>query len=188
LTVKHSQPRATVLLSGGVDSAACMKFLQLQGFEVHTLFIDYGQRAAVLERAAARALSENHKCPFEIVTVSGNSHFGNGELLGRNAFLIFTALFFLRDIPEVLALGLHSGTHYYDCSEAFLNLANRLVAEHTDGSLTVIAPFLTWQKKDVYKYFRESGLILDETYSCESGEPSGCGNCLSCRDRQGLEC
>lgn len=94
MTVKHSRPRATVLLSGGVDSAACMKFLQLQGFEVRTLFIDYGQRAAALERAAARALSENHKCSFEVVTASGNSHFGNGELLGRNAFLIFTALFF----------------------------------------------------------------------------------------------
>jgi 7-cyano-7-deazaguanine synthase len=47
----------------------------------------------------------------------------------------------------MLALGLHSGTHYYDCSEAFLNLANKLVAEHTDGSLKVIAPFLNWQKK-----------------------------------------
>jgi 7-cyano-7-deazaguanine synthase len=165
-----------------------MKFLQLQGFRVRTLFIDYGQPAAALEHAAAVALSELHSCPFEVITVSGESHFGSGELLGRNAFFIFTALFFLRGAPGVLALGLHSGTHYYDCSEAFLDLANTLVAEHTNGSISVIAPFLAWSKKDVYRYFRESGLALNQTYSCEKGEPAGCGDCLSCRDRQGLEC
>ena len=179
---------ATVLLSGGVDSAACMKFMQSQGFAVRTLFVDYGQPAATLEQSAAVSLSKLHSCPFEVVTVRGNSRFGSGELLGRNAFLVFTALFFLRGSPGVLALGLHSGTHYYDCSEAFLDLANRLVAEHTNGSLSVIAPFLAWSKKDVYRYFLESGLVLDHTYSCEAGEPGGCGTCLSCRDRQGFEC
>lgn len=184
----EGQRLATVLLSGGVDSAACMKFLQSQGFAVRALFIDYGQPAADLEQGAADSLSKLDSCPFEVVTVRGNSRFGSGELLGRNAFLIFTALFFLRGTPGVLALGLHSGTHYYDCSGAFLDLANRLVAEHTNGSLSVIAPFLTWSKKDVYRYFLESGLVLNQTYSCEAGEPAGCGTCLSCRDRQGFEC
>ncbi len=188
LKTSNSQQVATILLSGGVDSAACMKFMQLQGLAVRTLFIDYGQPAAALEHAAAAGLAELHNCPFEVVTVRGDSRFGSGELLGRNAFFIFTAMFFLKGTPGMLALGLHSGTHYYDCSEAFLSLANRLVAEHTNGSVSVIAPFVSWRKRDVYSYFLKSGLALHQTYSCESGVPSGCGICLSCRDREGLEC
>jgi 7-cyano-7-deazaguanine synthase len=177
---------ATVLLSGGVDSVACMKFLQSQGFEVRALFIDYGQPAATLELRAATALAKHHLCPLRIVRVTSDSHFGSGELLGRNAFLIFTALFFLGATPGVLALGLHSGTNYYDCSEAFFDLANKMVTEHTNGALLLVAPFLTWTKKDVFRYFCEAGLSLSETYSCESGDPMGCGSCLSCHDRKGL--
>lgn len=187
--VKPRQIRsiATVLLSGGVDSVACMKFLQTQGFEVRALFIDYGQPAATLELRAATALANHHLCPLRIVRVKSDSNFRSGELLGRNAFLIFTALFFLDRAAGVLALGLHSGTDYYDCSEAFFNLANRMVTEHTDGALSLVAPFLTWTKKDIFRYFCESGLLLSETYSCESGDPAGCGRCLSCRDRKGLD-
>jgi 7-cyano-7-deazaguanine synthase len=130
---------ATVLLSGGVDSVACMKFLQSQGFEVRALFIDYGQPAASLEFRAATAFAKRHLCPLKVVRVKSDSNFGSGELPGRNAFLIFTALFFLGKASGVLALGLHSGTKYYDCSEAFFNLANKMVMEHTDGALSLVA-------------------------------------------------
>src|SRR5437588_234094 len=101
---KSNQQVATVLLSGGIDSAACMRFLQSQGLAVRALFIDYGQPAAALELTSAFSLSEAHDCPFEVVTVRSNSQFGAGELLGRNAFLIFNALFFLRGAPGILAL------------------------------------------------------------------------------------
>jgi 7-cyano-7-deazaguanine synthase len=179
---------ATILLSGGVDSAACMKFLLSQGFSVHAIFIDYGQPAAACELAAAALLSELNSCSFEVITVRGESRFGSGELLGRNAFLIFTALFFLKGRAGVLALGLHMGTSYYDCSESFMELTKTLVAEHTNGKLSLIAPFATWTKKDVYQYFRASGLTLHQTYSCEAGQPGGCGDCLSCRDIKDLQC
>jgi 7-cyano-7-deazaguanine synthase len=179
---------ATVLLSGGVDSAACMKFLQARGYKVDTLFVDYGQAAAEWEHGAAKALAATHGCAFKVIKLSGPFRFGAGELVGRNAFLIFSALFFVRGTSGLLALGLHSGTTYYDCSESFFTLVNRLVGEHTDGRVTVLAPFLTWTKRDVYRYFLECGLSLADTYSCEAGVPTGCGTCLSCLDRQGLEC
>ena len=132
---------ATVLLSGGIDSAACMKFLQAQGFNVRTFFIDYGQPAATFERVRAESSSGLHGCVLDSVKVSGPSQFEAGELLGRNAFLIFTALFFRRGAPGIIALGLHAGTPYYDCSKAFLEPVNKLVAEHTDGQVAVVAPF-----------------------------------------------
>jgi len=48
--------RAVVLLSGGLDSTTCLAWAQRQGFECHTLAVDYGQRHRV-ELAAARKVS-----------------------------------------------------------------------------------------------------------------------------------
>jgi 7-cyano-7-deazaguanine synthase len=48
--------RAIVLLSGGLDSSTCLLVAQRDGFEVHALSFDYGQRHGVeLERARAVA-------------------------------------------------------------------------------------------------------------------------------------
>ena len=185
---EQSEQVATVLLSGGIDSAACMRFLQAKGYAVRALFVDYGQTAANCEHQAAEALAKKHRCPFEFVKLGSSLPFGTGELVGRNAFLIFSALFVLRGAPGLLVIGLHSGTTYYDCSESFIDLADRLVREHTDGRVQVVAPFASWTKKDVFRYFVECGLSLAETYSCEAGVLNGCGECLSCLDRQVLTC
>lgn len=49
-------PRAVVLLSGGLDSATCLAIARRDGFEVHALSIDYGQRQRA-ELDAARRLA-----------------------------------------------------------------------------------------------------------------------------------
>jgi 7-cyano-7-deazaguanine synthase len=46
--------RAVVLLSGGLDSAVTAAWLRRQGFAVHALSFDYGQRHSVELQAAAR--------------------------------------------------------------------------------------------------------------------------------------
>ena len=45
--------KAIVLLSGGLDSMACVHFYLKMGYEVSALFCDYGQPAAPQEREAA---------------------------------------------------------------------------------------------------------------------------------------
>lgn len=179
---------ATVLLSGGIDSAACAAFLAARGMRVTGLFVDHGQAAAKCESDAVVALADQLGIELQRLALGGATPFGSGELPGRNSFLVFTALLATRGQSQVIALGLHAGTPYYDCSPAFLGLISRSVAEHTDNTVQVMAPFLTWSKRDVYDYFVQAGLSVDIAYSCERGVRPTCGRCLSCRDRKALGC
>ena len=165
-----------------------MAFLLQQHTEVEGLFIDYGQRAAPLEKAACEQLASRYGWRVEYADFRAGRSFANGEIVGRNAFLVFAALLLTGGTTDLIALGLHSGTPYYDCSEAFVRSVGELVREHTDGGVNVVVPFGSWTKSDIFKFFCDGGLDVELTYSCESGIPRGCGACLSCLDRQGLRC
>ena len=52
------RPRAVVLLSGGLDSAVTAAWLRREGFAVHALSFDYGQRHRVELEAAARVAAQ----------------------------------------------------------------------------------------------------------------------------------
>ncbi len=173
-------------MSGGIDSTACAHFLQQQGTSVSGLFIDHGQAAAACEIKAVDALASHLGIRIERFVLSGPRGFGTGELVGRNAMLIFAALFLTRARPGLLVTGIHGGTSYFDCSKAFFESTSKLVSEHTDGRVCLIAPFLDWSKKDVFDYFFDQHLPLDLTYSCEAGGEPVCGTCASCRDRRAL--
>lgn len=183
-----SPSEIVVLLSGGMDSAACVHLLRRGGHAIRGLFLDYGQAAAVPERRAAAWVAGHLEVPLSELSLSGAPRFGAGELTGRNAFFVFSALFLARPGCGVVALGVHGGTPYFDCSPAFVEAADRLVAEHTDGRVRVLAPLLAWTKADVLAYCRGVGLPLDRTYSCEAGTEPACGACASCRDRAALGC
>lgn len=179
---------AIVLLSGGIDSAACAWFLRDRGYSVKGLFVDYGQRAALFEKRGAESLSSTLGIPLDCISVSTPSQFGAGEVTGRNAFLVFAALLTGRLHTGVIALGIHSGTTYYDCSSAFARSIDRLLAEHSDGRVRLSTPFITWSKRNIFDYYQASRLPIELTYSCENGQMPICGTCLSCLDRRALGC
>lgn len=185
---KGSGPRAIILMSGGIDSAACAYHMKEQGFNVEGVFIDFGQAAAAQEISAVEAMTHHLGMGLRKIAFDQPERRGAGELLGRNALLVFCALFFDKGAGDLLALGLHAGTPYFDSSEVFINTIGRLVAEHTDGRTNVVAPFITWTKRDVFDYAISAGLPLALTYSCEIGTSPPCGTCLSCRDRKALGC
>ena len=173
-------------MGGGIDSSACVHFLQACGDEVTGIFIDYGQLAAHHERSSVNQLCERFGIPLTTCQAIPPQPFGTGELTGRNAFLLFCAVFLLRCHSGLLAMGIHAGTTYYDCSPAFVEQISRLVAEHTDGRLQVITPFLLWDKSEIVRYFVNNEIPAELTYSCEAGSSEPCGKCLSCLDRLAL--
>ena len=108
--------------------------------------------------------------------------FGPGEIRGRNAYLLHTALMEFPTSSGVVALGIHAGTGYVDCSPGFMDVMQRSYDFHTGGKVTVAAPFLNWTKQQVYALAAELNVPLAQTYSCESA-CLPCGECRSCLDR-----
>ena len=181
-----SRPHAIVLASGGLDSTACIQFYLDLDWEVKALFVDYGQAAIDAETESVCAVASHYAIDLAIAKLSAPTRFGVGEIRGRNAFLVFTALLVYPDLSGVIAMGIHSGTAYYDCSDRFLYQVTQVAEEYSEGQAKIDAPFLTWTKPMIYAYCQERGVPVSLTYSCELGTSPPCGHCNSCLDRGAL--
>jgi len=173
---------AWVLLSGGIDSSACVSFYMDQGFSTEGVFIDYGQIALPREIRAAESIAEHYRIPLNKFKWSGGQQKKSGFICGRNAFLLFSSLMELPQETGILAIGIHSGTTYQDCSMSFVRKMQGLFDAYTHGRVQIGTPFLKWLKGDIWHYSKSRGVPLTLTYSCERGEDQPCGHCLSCRD------
>jgi 7-cyano-7-deazaguanine synthase len=172
---------SVVLLSGGIDSTTLVASLAEQGEPTRCLFVDYGQSAAQDERAAAQSVAAHYGVRLQAIRLRGLS-FGEGEIRGRNAFLLHTGLLALPLGPAVLMIGIHGGVPYVDCTEEFLKTQQRSFEVHTEGEVQIAAPFVDMDKGDVLRLAQELDVPLQVTYSCERGGIP-CGRCLSCLDR-----
>ena len=179
--------RVVVLLSGGIDSAACLAHSQGLGMKPEGVFVNYGQAAAELERRSARQIANHYDIPLQEISCTGPVGFGPGLVLARNAFLVMAVAMWMPMNTGKLVIGIHAGTRYYDCTPAFLDAVNVLLDGYTDGRIRCVAPFLDWDRASIFEYCRVEGVPIELTYSCEAGADPACGRCLSCRDRMALD-
>ena len=187
MTAKGKRKQTSiVLLSGGIDSAACVHYYIDLNFEVNALFIDYGQKARDNERQSAMRIAAYYGVKLDQVSFSSMEHYGPGEVRGRNAFFILATLFYYTRFKGIISLGIHSGTPYYDCSRQFIDDITPIIDAYVGGEVSIDAPFLTWEKPAIYTYCKEKGVPIYLTYSCEDGSTPPCGKCRSCKDRETL--
>lgn len=174
----------SILFSGGVDSLCCAHFLMSQGFMVSAIHINYGQLAYELESKSSENLCRILGIKLKKASFLAGKSFEAGEISSRNLFLISAAMVCKEAASSAIAIGIHDGTKYYDCSKNFFEDIRKIVDEMTDSKVELLAPFLNWHKHDIFRYALDNNLPLGLTYSCESGEQIPCGECLSCQDRQ----
>jgi 7-cyano-7-deazaguanine synthase len=183
----HGGPaRTVVLLSGGIDSSALLALLARRGRRVSALFVDYGQPAARREWDAARQVARRLGIEVTRADSSGLAITDAGEIAGRNGLFLLTALAVTRISNGVVAIGIHGGTEYSDCGDAFVAAMQSVFDIYRDGTVRVAAPFVSFGKADVWRLATEIGTPLDCTYSCELGLDQPCGRCLSCGDVERL--
>jgi 7-cyano-7-deazaguanine synthase len=176
-----------VLLSGGIDSSSCIAFYARLAHKISGVFIDYGQPVRNRERASAQAVANHYRIPLSIIHCQGPQISYAGEIVARNAFLVSVGLMFHQGLRGILAIGIHSGTNYYDCSEAFASELGSLVSGCTSGKVILGVPFLAWDKRMVFDFAQIANVPLELTWSCETNPTSPCGGCASCRDREALD-
>jgi len=172
-----------VLLSGGIDSSALIYYYKSLSFTVKAMFVDYGQPAAIAEKVSAVKISEYYDVELLTIQLGFSIKLIGFEYSMRNALLINTALSYETDSYNLLALGIHSGTSYYDCSEEFINCYQRIIDGHFSGKVNLDAPFINLDKAEVYKYAKSINLPVNYTFSCENSSNIACNVCPSCKDR-----
>jgi len=185
---RERETNVVVLGGGGIDTTSCLHQLRMSGFNVRILHIDFGQVAASREWAAVREIASFFDVVASQVVVNASVNFGGGEIVGRNAFLLLLAVMYRHPEDELICIGVHAGTPFYDCSPAFFGEMSTLVANLTSGRIRLIAPLLHLQKSEVITYCREHQVPIELTYSCQTGEAIPCGVCFSCMDRKAMGC
>ena len=88
MTDSVKEPAACVLLSGGIDSTACVAFYLQQGFQVRGLFVDYGQAANAHEASAVDAVAHHYAIPLIQLVWSGRFKSDGGAIVPVEPFQI----------------------------------------------------------------------------------------------------
>lgn len=206
-----TNPRAVVLLSGGLDSSTVLGLAVRSGLEATALSFRYGQRHTVeLERAAQ--IAAHFGAAHRVVDINIGS-FGGSALTdeglavpqeatpdgvipptyvpGRNTVFIAVGL----SLAEAIDAGsLHLGitavdySGYPDCRPDYLAAYQTLadlatVAGREGRGARLVAPLLEMSKVDIVRTALEVGVPVELTWSCYSGGSEPCGLCDSCRIR-----
>jgi len=73
---KATSGPACVLLSGGMDSTACLHWAMGRHIDVRALAFDYGQPHRNAEVTIAQRIAERNGIPFETIAVADTLHSG----------------------------------------------------------------------------------------------------------------
>ena len=201
--------RAVVLLSGGLDSATCLGWARAQGFECHTLAVDYGQRHRVelgaARRVAAALGSRDHREVAVDLRAIGGSSLTADTPVPKHRDEAAMAAAIPSTVLRAVALGLAEtlgGTElvagmnvldysgYPDCRPAFVrafeSLAGLATRAGVEGArFTVHTPLMELDKAGIIRLGVSLGVDYALTHSCYDPSPAGlaCGECDSCRLR-----
>lgn len=176
-----------VLLSGGIDSTALVHYYLSKNYEVRGIYFNYGHTSSKREQIAALKISQYYKIQIQNINLGITLNHKNGEFFARNALFIFATAGCLPDHFSKIAIGIHSGVSYYDCTELFLKDCQNILDGYFGGTVVVAAPFVSFTKLQIYEYCIENNIPLELTYSCEKSSEEPCGICPSCIDRRILD-
>ncbi|WP_427964177.1 7-cyano-7-deazaguanine synthase QueC [Altererythrobacter sp.] len=205
--------RAVVLLSGGLDSMVSAALAREQGFAIHALTIDYGQRhlreLQSAETIAAKLGVDRHVVlPLDLRRFGGSAltddievpKDGVGEEIpvtyvpARNlVFLALTVGFAEASGARDIFIGVNALDYsgYPDCRPEFIasfaetaRLGTKAGAE--GQPFRINAPLQHMTKADIARECARLGLDPAWSWSCYDPAPDGkaCGLCDSCRLRR----
>lgn len=205
--------RAVVILSGGLDSTTCLGIAVKEGYVVHALSFDYGQRHRIELEAAKRVAAYYQVAEHRIATLPflreiGGSALTSEELSvpttgvtkddipityvpGRNLIFLSIATAYAEVVgASILYLGVNALDYsgYPDCRPEFISAfaAAATLATKVGAQgrkLRIETPLLHLSKADIILLGTSLGVPYEWTMSCYQGQDVACGECDSCRLR-----
>jgi 7-cyano-7-deazaguanine synthase len=206
-------PRAVVLLSGGLDSATALAIARSQNFECYALSVEYGQRhSAELDAArrvaAAAGVRDHRVMRVDLAGIGGSALTDKAIAVpesptsgipvtyvpARNTIMLSLALGW----AEVLEAGdIFIGVNavdfsgYPDCRPEFIAAFAQLAALATKAGVEgqpyrIQAPLISLSKAEIIREGLRLGVDYGMTVSCYQADDAGraCGRCDSCRLRR----
>lgn len=203
--------KAIALLSGGIDSSVAAAVAKDDGYEVHALAVDYGQRhrrelnssRAVAEAMGLASFREvKIALPWggaslidsSVAVAKDRSRAERGEGLapdyvpGRNTIFLALALSWADAVKAdrlVVGWNAEDQAGFPDCTLAFADAFNDVAAEGTPTGPRVYAPLVTKDKAAIIAKGIELDVPLSMTWSCY--DPRGdmhCARCDACKGRR----
>lgn len=205
-------PRAYVLLSGGIDSSACLAIANAEhDGMVCAVTISYGQRHKNEVKHACQIvrhyeLALIHKDLTDIIGTGGLTdpdlvipHKSYADLpegvsptyvpFRNGLFLSLIASIASAD-PE--AVEIYYGAHaedaerdaYPDCSVKFIKVMKRAIDIGTYGKIVLKVPFAYCSKAEVIRRGENLEVPWHLTWSCYEGGELHCGSCPTCLARR----
>ena len=200
-----------MLLSGGLDSATVLALAREQGFLLHALSFDYGQRHRAELDAAARVAStlgaHSHRViKLDLRAIGGSALTADiavpesptsgipiTYVPARNTVFLSLGL----GLAEVLGasdlfIGVNAVDYsgYPDCRpefiQAFERMANLATRAQIEGRrLKIHTPIIGCSKADIVRIGLQHGVDFSITVSCYQPDPDGraCAKCDACRLR-----
>ncbi len=204
--------KAVAVVSGGMDSVTLAYLLASEGYNLHLLAFDYGQRHK-RELEYARLWAEKLGADFDVVDIRGVGRLLSGSALtddvevphghyaaenmavtvvpNRNAIMLSIAYgVAVSEEAALVAAAMHTGDHYVypDCrpefTEAFAAMQEKAVEGFGHEDLALYTPFIDSGKAAIVEAGAKLGVPYEQTWSCYEGGEIHCGLCGTCNERK----
>lgn len=196
-----------VIYSGGMDSFTLLHRALAEGYRVHALSFDYGQRH-VRELEAASAVCTELGLPHKVLDIrslqavmAGSALTGGSEVPeghyeeesmkstvvpNRNMILLSLATGYAVTVSaDAVWFGAHGGDHaiYPDCRPEFVEKMDAVCRVANYEPVAVEAPYIRADKAEILAEGLAMGLDYSQTWTCYNGRHKACGVCGSCVER-----
>jgi 7-cyano-7-deazaguanine synthase len=194
--------RCILLLSGGIDSTILGLYLNDQGINYQSLFINYGQTPNDAELNAVTKTAALLRSSLDVIEMHGlrsaftssdqavfaaNGNPGKHVLELGSVLLLAPALTYARRLRiDTIYIGYtRLDADYSDeYSQKFLDTYSDLSTSAGYPQIVFKAPFVDKTKDEVLQLGSSQPNLLAATWTCHLHGPSQCGVCESCLGRR----
>jgi len=201
--------KVVVLVSGGLDSVTALHDAVRSHVVVGALGFDYGSKHNPRELPLGVWHANKLKVPHRTIRMPFINELFESDLLRsggaipeghyeeatmkqtvvpfRNGIMLSVAAGYAEGIgAEGVVIAAHSGDHaiYPDCREAFMHAMGEAITCGTYARLSLLRPFIGWDKARIVRHGAALGVDYARTWSCYKGGDRQCGACGTCVERR----